>query len=119
MDAEAEQDTTWRLLYAKLTGLLESVGESSAVGEGDYWLVDDNRSTKQHKLYVFRIEFITSTLIDEFQKVLRLVEPGWELLIALDLKDKRYTGGPEGLIVTSAEVREHWNRQLLKEQLGL
>jgi len=75
MDADAKQDTEWRLLYAKLSALLESAGEPDPYGEGDYW-------------------------------------------IALALKDKRYTGGPEGMVVTSQGVREHWDRRLLKEQLG-
>jgi hypothetical protein len=118
MGASAEQDTEWRLLYAKLSGLLESAGEPDPFGGGDYWLVDDNWGLRQHKLCVFRIEAVTSTLTDEIQKILKPFGPEWEVLVALELKDKRYTGGPEGMVITAQGVREHWDRGLLKEQLG-
>jgi hypothetical protein len=118
MDADLEQDTEWRLLYAKLSGLLESAGEPDPYGDGDYWLVDDNRGSRQHKLCVFRIEAITSVLIDEIRKILKPFSPEWEVLVALDLKDKRYTGGPEGMLIKAAGVQELWDRRLLKQQLG-
>jgi len=118
MDADAKQDTEWRLLYAKLSALLESAGEPDPYGNGDYWLVDDNWGSRQHKLCVFRIEALTTTLIEEIQKRLKPFGREWELLVALDLQDKRYTGGPEGMVVTADRVRELWDRRLLKEQLG-
>jgi len=118
MDADAKQDTEWRLLYAKLSALLESAGEPDPYGNGDYWLVDDNWGSRQHKLCVFRIEALTTTLIEEIQKILKPFGREWELLVALDLQDKRYTGGPEGMVVTADRVRELWDRRLLKEQLG-
>ena len=118
MTASAEQDTEWRLLYAKLSGLLESAGDPDPYGEGDYWLVDDDWGSKQHKLCVFRIEAMTTTLVEEIQKILKPFGPEWEVLVALELKDKRYTGGPEGMVITAQAARELWNRRLLKEQLG-
>jgi hypothetical protein len=118
MNAETMQDTEWRLLYAKLSGLLESAGEPNPYGDGDYWLVDDNWGSMQHKLCVFRIGAITSALTDEIQKILKPFDPKWEVLVALDLKDKRYTGGPEGMVITARGVRELWDRRLLKEQLS-
>jgi hypothetical protein len=118
MDADTEQDAERRLLYAKLSGLLESAGESDPFGDGDYWLVDDNWGSRQHKLCVFRIESITSTLIEEIQKILKPFGVEWEVLVALDLKDKKYTGGPEGMLIKANSVRELWDKRLLKEQLG-
>ena len=116
MDADLEQDTESRLPY--FSGLLESAGEPDPYGDGDYWLVDDNWGSRQHKLCVFRIEAITSVLIDEIRKILKPFRAEWEVLVALDLKDKRYTGGPEGMLIKAAGVEELWDRRLLKQQLG-
>jgi hypothetical protein len=118
MAASAEQDTEWRLLYAKLSGLLESAGDPDPYGNGDYWLVDDDWGSKQHKICIFRIESVSSTLIEAIQKILQPFGPDWEVLIALEIQDKRYTGGPEGLTVTAQTVRQDWDRRLLREQLG-
>jgi hypothetical protein len=92
MAASAEQDTEWRLLYAKLSGLLESAGDPDPYGNGDYWLVDDDWGSKQHKICIFRIESVSSTLIEAIQKILQPFGPDWEVLIALEIQDKRYTG---------------------------
>ena len=88
--------------FRKTYGLLESVGRASDSGDGDYWLVDDHDWTaKQHKLRIFRESFLTPTLVEEIQKILKTSAPGWEVHIALELGGIGYIGSPAGLVVTA------------------
>jgi hypothetical protein len=47
---EAKQERDWRTLHDAITAILDRFGRRDAFGEGDYWLVDDNRGRRSHQL---------------------------------------------------------------------
>jgi hypothetical protein len=61
----------WDSLYARLKTLLDSRGKSDAFGHGDFWIVDDNWGTPQHKVCIFQLGFLRPDLVREVQRLLQ------------------------------------------------
>jgi hypothetical protein len=104
------QKAEWTALYADLRALLQAHGQEDASGEGDYWLVDDNYGTPQHKICVTNISILTRPLCRQCQRLLRQYSLPWELLFSLE---NRAHEGDLGVTVTRAAIEEHWNAERL------
>ena len=112
------QAAEWDALYADLRALLATYGHEDAVGNGDFWLVDDNYGTPQHKVCVTRISFITRPLCLEIQRAIRKYSLPWEVLLALDLKDARKDPDDFGVTVRKADIEECWNADRVSKAFG-
>src|SRR4051794_10502118 len=78
------QEREWRALYAALSVLLAKHGKQNVYGDGDFWIVDDNDGSSQHKVRVTRASFLTRPLALAVQRRLRIHSLAWEVLFFLD-----------------------------------
>ena len=107
------------LLHADLRNVLGQHGREDALGNGDFWVVDDDYSTPQQKVRITRVSFLTRPVAREIQRVLRGYSLAWEVLLVLDMHDPRIGEADEnGVTVHKASIEEHWNAHRMREAFG-
>lgn len=107
----------WAQLYERLRGVLRQRGAEDPSGRaGDFWLVDDDWGTPQHKVVVFNLAIVTPQLAGEIQQLLAGRSYAWEVWFQLELRD-RQGGDPLGIIVMADRVEELWDRIALQHDL--
>ena len=79
------------------------------MGDGDFWVVDDNFGSLQHKVCVARISFLTRPLAVEVQITLRKYSHGWAGMSSLDKPELRPTEDDLGILVRQSDIREYWS----------
>jgi hypothetical protein len=115
MDSDSVQQQEWRDLYIDLRAMLASHGIEDPFGDADYWLVDDNYGSQQHKVCVTRVSFITRPLCREAQRLIRRYSLSWEILFSLE---NRVNEDDLGVTVTQSRIDEHWNARRMADQYG-
>ena len=119
MDAHgARQTKEWEALYQELTTLLEKHGTQNPIGDGDFWIVDDNYGSAQHKVCVARVSFLTRPLAGEVQRLLRKYSLAWEVLFSLDKAELRPTENDLGVLVRKSDIKECWSAERMKKAFG-
>jgi hypothetical protein len=115
--ADAVRSREWRALYEALSTLLESRGRSSAFGDGDYWLLDDNYGNGEHLLYIFQEPFLTPDLIYEIRDALRGFG-AWKVVVSMDVTDwDRNVVPPMGLVISATTIKDELRREFLTGNL--
>src|SRR3954462_581293 len=112
------QEREWRALYAALSVLLEKHGKADAHGDGDFWIVDDNYGSAQHKVCVTRVSFLTRPLAAAVQRRLRVHSLAWEVLFSLDKPELRPTENDLGILVRKHDIQEHWSADRMQKAFG-
>jgi hypothetical protein len=115
---EQLQAKEWEALYAELSALLESHGTQNPIGDGDFWIVDDNYGSPQHKVCVTRLPFLTRPVAIEVQRILRKYSLPWEVLFSLDKAELRPTENDLGVLVRKSDILEHWSAERMKKTFG-
>lgn len=115
---EDEQEREWAQLYGELRGLLARSGKENSRWEGDFWVVGDNWGTRQHKVCVTRISWLTPSLVEDIRALLRGRFPEWEVLLSIDPTGIDIGIPPSGLIVRADRTQEVWDRDRLRRQFG-
>lgn len=115
MEFLSVQETEWDALYADLNAILSAHGREDPFGKADYWLVDDNYGSPQHKVCVTQISFLTRSLCRECQRLIRRYSLPWEILFSLE---NRVNESELGVTVTKSSMDEYWNAERLAEQHG-
>jgi hypothetical protein len=88
------------------------------LGDGDFWVVDDNFGSLQHKVCVARISFLTRPLAVEVQITLRKYSHGWAVMSSLDKPELRPTEDDLGILVRQSDVREYWSAEQMRAAFG-
>ena len=115
---EEHQAKEWDALYEELEALLRKHGTQNPYGDGDFWIVDDNYGTPQHKVCVTRVSFLTRPLAVEVQRVLRRYALAWEVLFSLDKADLRPTENDLGILVRKSDIQELWSTERMQRAFG-
>jgi hypothetical protein len=118
MSEPLSREQEWQKLYDDLSGLLRRYGKESAVGRGDYWLVDDDWGERQQKVCVNKIEILTAELVTKIQEVVAKSYPTWSVILALDLSRDGSVVPGGALIVRSKHIEEHFDSDALKRIFG-
>jgi len=118
MNPAAVQREEWQLLYHELQAALSKFGREDPFGGGDYWVVDDNYSTPQHKVCVTRPSFITRPMAKTVQRLLQGRKLRWEVLVSLDIKDSNRHPDDLGILVTAHQIDEKWNHDRMRKTYG-
>jgi hypothetical protein len=114
------QVAEWADLYQRLQILLTSHGQESPYSnKGDFWLVDDNWGGDLQKVCVGKIEFLTPKLAGEVQTLLRDAFPDWGVMFQLEISVEGKAVPPEGIIVRSERIEEHWVKPEMAKIFGL
>lgn len=112
MIADTEQANIWNGLYRKVVDLFSQYGVESAVGNGDFWVVEDNHGLKQIVVNPFNLALLKPEIVAELQRYLYAF-PGWEIVIALDIPGKEDEWPSMGLIVRKHEIIDGLQREYL------
>lgn len=118
MDYDQLQNEEWSKLYDELQQLLVRHGQEDAYGDGDFWLVDDNYGSPQHKVCVSRVSFLTKIMASEVQQKLRAYSLPWEVIFAFDPRDERLDLSDLGVVVHKADIQEDWNAGRMRRLFG-
>jgi hypothetical protein len=119
MSAEDElQEREWEALFADLGELLRRYGAQHPFGEGDFWIVDDNWGSPEHKVCVTRLPFLTRVLAADVQRLLQKYSLPWAVLFSLDDPKLRPTEADRGVLVRKTGIEEHWDRERMKSAFG-
>jgi len=73
----------WVRIYGVLQESLLGFGRNDPLGEGDFWLVDDDWGHSQHKIELARREVATPAFIAKLQQILVGYSNGWEVILAI------------------------------------
>jgi hypothetical protein len=117
MDYDQVQDEEWTTLYEELQQLLARHGQEDAFGEGDFWLVDDNYGSPQHKVCVSRVSFLTQIMASEVQQKIRAYSLPWEVIFAFD-RDERLDSSDLGVVVRKVDIQEDWDSDRMRRLFG-
>jgi hypothetical protein len=115
---DEHQRQEWATLYAELKALLGKHGKEDPYGNGDFWIVDDNYGSPQHKVCVFQVSFLTQPVAHEVQRTLRKHSLPWEVLFAFDKTDSRRHPNDLGITVHKANIEECWNVERMERAFG-
>ena len=118
MNRDELQTREWNSLYEALSEVLARFGREDEFGEGDYWLIDDNYGSPQHKVCVQRASFFTREMATAIQGVLRGRELPWEVIVAFDDRDPRRHPDDWGISVREANIEEHWAKERIRAAYG-
>jgi len=102
-EAPSSQHTEWEAIYGLLLAILERHGDHDPFGDGDFFLVDDDYGSTQHKIECTSKAAFTPALAAEIQQLLQSFERTWEVIVALPSID----GLEHGFAVTKASCLEH------------
>jgi hypothetical protein len=115
---EERQREEWEALYEQLRLLLCEHGKEDPFGDGDFWIVDGNYGSPQHKVCVFEVSFITRALALDVQRTLRKHSLPWEVLFSFDKGDPRRDPNDLGISVHKAKIEECWNVERMEKAFG-
>jgi len=118
MEYDRLRATEWKALYDELRPVLEKYGREDPLGDADYWVVDDDWGSPQHKVCVTRVSFLTRSLALEVQRLLRRYSLPWEVLFSFDKDDPRRDPSDLGITVRKADIEECWNVERMAKAFG-
>jgi hypothetical protein len=78
------REERWERLYNELLDALAPLGKNDAVGDGDFWLVDDDWGGHHHKICVAKPEFWSCVVEDEIRKVLAGSFQDWGVFVVFE-----------------------------------
>jgi hypothetical protein len=115
-DAYDQQE--WETLHQRLDEFLSVRGKSDWRGGGDYFLFDEESGHPDQSLTIYRIEFLTPSLVSGIQEILRDGYATWIVYVVLDLLPPVEGIASTGLEIHADHVVEKWDRSLMMERLG-
>ncbi len=110
-----EQERAWGKLYDRIQRVMNRYGNSNYIGEGDYWLLDDNWGMTQHKLCVNNLKMLEPVIIKRLQACLADYSD-WEIVVAVDVPGSGDSWPPMGLIVRPHEMVDGLQRQYFPKE---
>lgn len=110
MTDDEEQNESWQALYERIVSLLPTYGIESAIGEGDYWVLDENWGPRQHKVCVFNLSMLRNNVVRSLQELLKEF-PDWGIMLAVDVPEMENIWPPMDLIIREHEIIDGLQRQ--------
>jgi hypothetical protein len=110
VEAPDRQVNEWELLYARITGLLSGFGKEDWLGNADYWVLNDNWGTHQHKVLANQLAMLRPHIVNALQNLLADL-PDWEIVVAVSLGGPGKAWPPMGLIIRAHEIVDGLERQ--------
>jgi hypothetical protein len=111
---DIERDRIWDDLYRKIVALLRPHGRNDAIGEGEYWILDDNYGWRRQTIYVFDLKILDPVIVAALRDLLNGL-PDWDIVLAIDVPGKENTWPPMGLTLRKHEIVDGLNRDYLPE----
>jgi hypothetical protein len=109
------QERDWGILYERISKLLQQFGKVDAIGEGDYWLIDENWGFDQHKVEVQNLNLLDPKIVKSLQTLLGGF-PDWEIMIAVALPGTEGIWPAMGLVIRRDEIIDGLQRQYFPKE---
>jgi hypothetical protein len=78
------RDEEWSELYERLSATLAAQGREDSLGDGDYWLVDDDWGGHHHKICISNPNFYSAQVQCVLQDVLRGGFEHWGIYVVFE-----------------------------------
>lgn len=114
-DASAQQEDEWQRLHDLITQTVDRYGIKDAVGEGDYWLYDDNLGWYRHQLEFQNLGLFRPEVVKSIQ-VLLADFPDWDITIRVASPNLDKSAPGMGLVVSCDKIDDELQRQYLPEE---
>lgn len=109
---DAARDRIWDQLYQQIRLHFARHWTENAVGEGDFWVVDDNYGWRRHYVYIFNLSLITQLNIIALKRMLANF-PAWEIIVVVDVVEKEGVWPPMGVTIRRDEIIDGLRREYL------
>lgn len=102
----------WAKSYRDLLTLLESFGKNDSLGNGDFWLLDEDWANREHVIHLDNLDLLGQNLAGALQEVLRANHPRWIISITI-IPPQGATWPSMGLLIRRDGVEDHLRREFL------
>jgi hypothetical protein len=107
-----------RALYDALIELLAQRGRSDPFGHGDYWIVDDKWAPLSQKLCIFKIGFLSPSLANEIQGLLKNHFTDCVVWCQLEIEEPGISVPLAGIRIYADRIEQDWNLDKLRSDFG-
>jgi hypothetical protein len=111
-DATNTQEKEWHDLHDLITEVLDRHGIKDPVGEGDYWLLDENWGWCAHQVEFQNLSLFQPEIVKQLQKLL-MEYPDWEIRLRVTVPGMHDRWPAMGLVVTQDQIKDQLQRQYL------
>jgi hypothetical protein len=102
-------------LVGEINGVLEQYGKHDSLEPGDYSIYEDYWGFAQVKVSINDLKMLEPALIERLREVVTAY-PGWEIVVAVVLRD-HYSDWPEmGLFIRQHEIIDGLQRQYFPKE---
>lgn len=108
------QEEAWTTLYRRIVKYLERLGRNGFHHSDDFFVVDENIVSNQHKVEINNLAFLNPRIIRTLQHAL-VDFPGWEIVIGLSVPDSGGRMRDMGLTIGAHEIIDGLQRQYLPQ----
>ncbi len=114
-DWDPVQADIWNRLYQKTSASLAKYGIENAIGDGDYWINEDNCGWHRISVGVQNLSLLRPEIVAELRGLLDAY-PGWEITVAVDVLGKEKSWPRMGVTIRKHEIADGLQRQYLPEE---
>lgn len=113
----SQQEHEWVLLYERVAGYLRSLGTESPIGEGDYWLLDENWGQHLIRVEVQNLNLLVPPVVKGLQRLLSDY-PDWEIAMAVDVPGTETRWPGMGLVISKDGIIDELRREFLPKPIA-
>lgn len=113
----SQQELEWGRLYDRIAEYLRPLGTQSPIGEGDYWLLDENWGQYLHRIEIQNLNLLAPTVIKGLQSLLTDY-PDWDIAMAVDVPGTEMRWPGMGLVISRDRIVDELQREFLPKQIG-
>lgn len=106
------RDRIWSDLYRRIVDLLGRYGKEDAIGDGDFWVVDDNYGWRRHTVNIFDLKMLRPHIVAALRRLLGDL-PDWAIVLALDIPGTEGKWPPMGVTIRKHEIIDGLMRDYL------
>jgi len=110
-DWDEKQSEMWHRLYQQVVDLLAHYGVDNPLGDGDYWVVEDNYGWRRVTIGIHNLKMLRPEIIDSLRELLSK-SPQWEIVTYVDIPGKEKVWPKMGLTIRKHEIIDGLKREL-------
>jgi hypothetical protein len=109
------QEVEWAALHDLIKEFLRRTRWVELLGDGDYFLLDENWGSYQHQLEISNLVLLKPHVIKSLQALLADF-PDWEISVGIDVVTRYQEWPPMGIIVRNDQIIDGLQREYLPSE---
>lgn len=109
-----EQADAWERMYNRVCEVLRYFGTENYLGDGDYWVLDDNYGWRETHVEVHNLNMLAPRVIARL-RTLTAEAANWQISIAVNVPGTKPGWPAMGLTIRRHEIIDGLQRQVLPE----